>query len=206
MKTSKVIIWANIISLLFFIFILLNVLYNNFFIRMDSTVNSFMSGIENSFLTNFSIAVGFIFDIKIMIVISLIFSAYLWIKFSKNDSVFFVSTMLLNGVILYILKGLMQRFRPLNSLVIEDSFAFPSCHAATAVVFFGFLVYLISKKRELRNLKLIGLLISVFMILLICFTRLYLNVHWFSDVIGGIAVGIFILTGCILLRGILKNR
>ena len=202
--TSKTLVWVNIISLLAFIFILLEIFYNGFLIRLDPIVNSFMPSIKNNFLTNFSIAVSFIFDIKIVIIISLILSAYLWVRFSKKDSIFFIFTVGLNGGVLYILKELIQRARPLNALVAEDSFAFPSAHVAAAIVFFGLLIYLISRKSELRSLKLISIFISVFMILLICFARLYLNVHWFSDILGGIAAGIFILTGCILIAERLK--
>ena len=209
MKTSKnftlkTLVWVNIISLLVFIFILLEIFYNGFLVRLDPIVNSFMPNIKNDFLTNLSIAVSFIFDIKSVIIISLILSVYLWVKFSKKDSIFFIFTVGLNGGVLYILKELIQRARPLNLLVAENSFAFPSAHAATAIVFFGLLIYLISKKSELRSLKLISLVISIFMILFICFTRLYLNVHWFSDVLGGIAVGLFILSGGIIVRECLK--
>ncbi len=206
MKNLRPLIWVNIISLLVFIFILLEILYNGFFVRLDPIISSFMSSIKNDFLTNFSIAVSFIFDIKSVIIISLILSAYLWTRFSKKDSIFFISTMVLNGAILYVLKELMQRARPLNSLVAETNFAFPSAHASTAVVFFGLLIYLISKKSELRSLKLTSIFVFIFMTILICFARLYLNVHWFSDVLGGIAIGIFILTSCILLKQAFSKR
>jgi len=205
-KYLKTFIWINIISLLVFIFILLEVVYGGFLVRLDSIVNSFMPSIRSNFLTNLSIAVSFIFDIKSIIVISLILSAYLWIKSSKKDSIFFIFAMGLNGGVLYILKELIQRARPLNSLVTETGFAFPSAHASTGIVFFGALIYLIHNSDKSRNLKLISILISLVMIIFICFARLYLNVHWFSDVLGGIAIGIFILTGCILLKEGFEKR
>ena len=199
-RTSKILVWINIISLLVFIFILIEVFYNGFLVRLDQIISSFMPSMQNYFLTNLSIAVSFIFDIKSVIVISLILSAYLWIRLSKKDSMLFISAIILNGGILYVLKELIQRARPLNSLVAESRFAFPSAHASTAIDFFGLLIYLASKKSKLRRLRLNALWISIFMILLICFARLYLNVHWLSDVLGGIAIGIFILSGCILIR------
>ena len=204
MRSSKWRVCINIISLLVFIGILLGALYNLGFNSIDFSLNSFMSTIENSLLTNLSIAVSFIFDINSIIIISLILSAYLWVKFSKKDSIFFILTIMLGGGVAYILKDIIQRARPLNSLVTETSFAFPSGHATIAVVFFGLLIYLIFKKSKSKNLKLSALLISVFLVLLICFARLYLNVHWFSDVLGGIAIGLFILTGSILIVERLK--
>ncbi len=205
-KNLKTLIWINVISLLVFILVLLGILCNFGFARIDFIVNSFMPFIKNGFLTNFSIAVSFIFDIKSIIIISLILSAYFWIKFSKKDSIFFIFTVGLNGGILYILKELIQRARPLNAFVAENSFSFPSAHAATAIVFFGLLIYLISKKSELRSLKLVMLWVSILMVLLICFARLYLNVHWFSDVLGGIAIGTFSLTGCVILKEVFNKK
>lgn len=206
MRTLKNLIWINVISLLVFISVLLGVLYNFGFARIDFIVNSFMANITNGFLTNFSIAVSFIFDINSMIIISLVLSAYLWIKYSKNNSIFFILTIMLGGGIVYILKNLVQRARPLNALLIENNSAFPSGHATIAVVFFGALTYLILNKNKSRNLKLASIIISIFMVLFICFTRLYLNVHWFSDVFGGIAIGTFILTGCIFLKEFFNKK
>jgi|SRR3989344_740338 len=199
-KTLKTLIWTNIISLLVFIFILLEVFHNGFLIKLDLLINSFMPNIENSLLTNLSIAISFIFDIKSLAVITLILSFYLLLKNSKKDSIFFILTIIFGGEFIYIIKDLIQRTRPLNALVSESDFAFPSGHAAISIAFFGILIYLFSQKRGLRSLKLVSVLISIFIILLICFSRVYLNVHWFSDVLGGIAIGTFILTGCILLK------
>lgn len=203
MKTSKnlkTLIWTNIISLLVFIVVLLEVVYSGFLVKLDPIVNSFMLSIRNVFLTNLSIAVSFIFDIKITIIISLILSCYLWIRHSKKDSILFIFAMGLNAGVLYLLKEVIQRARPLNALVTETSFAFPSAHAAVGIVFFGLLIYLISKKKESKALEWITVFVSILMVLLICFARLYLSVHWFSDILGGIAIGMFVLTGSILLK------
>jgi len=209
MKTSKYfknLIWANIISLLVFIFLLIEISYNSFLVKLDFLINSSTFHIQNYFLTTLSIIIGFIFDIKSIIVISLILSVYLLIKFSKKEALFFAFTMAIAGLFVYTLKYLIQRARPLNALISETGFSFPSAHAAIAIVFFGLLIYLISKKKESRSLKLTVLLISIFMILLICFARVYLNVHWFSDVLGGIAIGAFVLSGGIIAREIFDKR
>jgi undecaprenyl-diphosphatase len=206
MKTSKTLVLVNAISLLVFIFLTIGIFYSSFLVGLDSSISTFMSSIENDFLTSFLIAVSFIFDIKSVFIISFILSVYLWIKYSKKEAIFFIGVVGLSEIIVYILKELISRARPLNSLVTETSFAFPSGHAATAVVFFGALIYLISIKNRSKNLKLITIIISSILILLICFARLYLNVHWFSDVLGGTAIGIFILTGCILLKGIFNRK
>lgn len=197
MKIPKKILWINLCSLAVFIFLLIS-FKNNFFVRIDSAVNLFMSQIQNPFFISVSQMIAVMFDTTVMIIFSLLFSTFVWFKYSKRDAVFFSFTMLLGGAFIYVMKDFVQRARPINALVLENSFAFPSGHALSAVVFFGLLIYLAFKEKSKRKTNVS--LISAFMVVLICFTRLYLNVHWLTDVLGGLALGIFILTGNILLK------
>lgn len=201
MKIPKRILWVNICSLAIFVFLWIE-FKNNFFTRVDSAVNIFMSQIQIDFFISVSKTVAFLFDTLSMTIISLILSAYIWIKFSKRDGIFIAFTMLISGAFIYVLKDFIQRARPVDALISESSFAFPSGHAVTAVVFFGLLIYLAFKEKSKVKTRIS--LISASMIVFICFTRLYLNVHWLTDVVGGVALGIFILTGCILLKERLK--
>ena len=104
-----------------------------------------------------------------------------------------VSLVLQSAILLYLDKVY---------FVTETDFSFPSGHVTTAMVFFGVLAYLILKKYKDTNLIL---LIPLVFVLLIGFTRLYLGIHWFSDVLGGIFLGEFILTGSLIIRPILEN-
>lgn len=197
MKIPKSFLWINFFSLAIFVLLII-IFKNSFFAGIDSAVNLFMPQIQNSVFISISKIIEVMFDTLTLIIISLIIAFYLWIKISKKDAVFLGFTMLLGGAAIYTLKELVQRARPLNEIVSESGFAFPSGHATISVVFFGLLIYLAF--REKSKMKTNISLISAFMIVLICFTRLYLNVHWLTDVVGGIALGAFILTGCILLR------
>ncbi len=199
MKLKKKLILASIISLIIFIVILIEVLYNGFLVDLDLSINS-LNITKNIFLIELSKIIGFIFDTVSVIIISLILSIFLWYKNSKKEGIFLSFTILLNSVIVFVIKETVQRARPLNSLVSENSFAFPSGHTATAVVFFGVLVYLILRKSNSKIFKSASIGVSIFMIILICFTRLYLNLHWFSDILGGLFIGVFILSICILLK------
>ncbi|MEK6830726.1 MAG: phosphatase PAP2 family protein, partial [Nanoarchaeota archaeon] len=197
MKISKKIIL--LVSLLVFIFILIQILISNseykaFLINLDLLINSFMPKIENNFLTTLSKIIAIIFDTITLIIISIIISVYLWAKDNKRESLFFVIMMLLTSLVIFILKNLMQRARPLNSLVFETGFAFPSGHTTASLVFFGVLTHLILVKNKSEFFKFLILGISIFIVAIISFSRLYLNSHWMTDVLGGLALGFFILT------------
>lgn len=192
MKINKKLVYVNIISLIVFILILLLVKLG-LFLKLDLTISSLMLLIQNNFLTSISKVIWFIFDTKSMIVISLLISILLWFKDSKKDSIFFISTMILNALFIFGIKFLTEIERPLNSLITETDFAFPSGHVTTAVVFFGILTYLFKNKS--KDFKILYILTILFIV----FTRLYLNSHWLSDVLGGFALGTFILTLSIMI-------
>lgn len=72
----------------------------------------------------------------------------------------------------------------------ENSFSFPSGHSTIAVAFYGFLVYLLlryQKKSSTRNLTFYS---GLFLVLTIGFSRIYLCVHYLSDVLGGYLLGL----------------
>lgn len=91
----------------------------------------------------------------------------------------------------YILKILINRPRPLADIAyyVEKDPSFPSGHSAIATAFFGFITYYLIRHSEGRNKKGIVLLLGTLLILVVGFSRLYLGVHYMSDVLGGFLMG-----------------
>jgi undecaprenyl-diphosphatase len=98
-------------------------------------------------------------------------------------------------VISYLLKIVVARDRPLPSLAAIDApgYSFPSMHAAAALAMYGFFAYMIWKLLQPRHHRAFGVAIVTAVIVLIGFSRLYLGVHYPSDVIAGYAIGGFFL-------------
>lgn len=101
----------------------------------------------------------------------------------------------LNLIIIFainqLLKLLFYRERPnIKRLVEENGFSFPSGHSMVSTAFYGFLIYLIYK--EINNKKIRNILITILVILVatIGISRIYLGVHYASDVIGGISLAV----------------
>jgi undecaprenyl-diphosphatase len=143
----------------------------------------------------FSIIIGRIFEPIILIIVALIIALYLYIKVSKKKGTILAITVLATGVIIKVLKEIIHRIRPPNVIFVESGFSFPSGHTTTAVVFFGLITYLLVNKKY----KSVAATISTLIVLLIGFTRIYLRVHWITDVIAGLVVGGIILTAAILI-------
>ena len=89
----------------------------------------------------------------------------------------------------YLLKLIFGLKRPEYAVYVESSPSFPSGHAATAMVLYGFLLLTAWKhdKHHLKNPLIFGLAI---LILLVGLSRLYLGVHYFADVAAGYLIGL----------------
>ncbi len=92
----------------------------------------------------------------------------------------------------YVGKLLFHRLRPdeLLRAIAEESFSFPSGHATGAVALYGFVAYLLIRTHRSWKVKVSSFFGALTMILLIDVSRLYLGVHYLSDVLAGNLVGL----------------
>jgi membrane-associated phospholipid phosphatase len=107
----------------------------------------------------------------------------------------------------YLMKYAFQRDRPADPLTdpLTNS-SFPSGHAVSAFIFYGLLIYLISKARIRRAIKYSISCLLVIFALLIGFSRVYLRMHYPTDVIAGFCIGLAWITACIwLMENVKKN-
>lgn len=126
----------------------------------------------------------------------------LWLLWKAKifESIVFIAGIIFASLVTQFLKLLIARPRPeIASLIREDSFAFPSGHALIAVVFYGFLLFCVIQITKRRWIKNVFKIVVPLLILAIGFSRVYLGVHWTTDVIGGWMIGGVILLGMIRL-------
>lgn len=89
-----------------------------------------------------------------------------------------------------LVKFLVERKRPdILVLTTENGFSFPSGHSMGALVFYGLLIYFALRYLKKRNRRVLLCFACTAMILLIGISRIYLGVHFFSDVLGGFLLG-----------------
>src|SRR6185503_3049979 len=99
----------------------------------------------------------------------------------------------------FLLKLLFERSRPVftNPIIVEQFFSFPSGHAMMSMIGYGMLAYFVLLRVSNRWARLAVVLIAAIIIILIGFSRIYLGVHYFSDVLAGFAAGGLWLTACV---------
>ncbi|CAN5162111.1 phosphatase PAP2 family protein [soil metagenome] len=103
-----------------------------------------------------------------------------------------------NGAITRLLKDLFERARPVHThaLIVETSYSFPSGHASGSIVAYGMLTYLLLGSVPLRW-RLPLLLAAVALTATIAVSRVFLQVHYASDVAAGLTSGTLWLAVCI---------
>ena len=131
-------------------------------------------------------------------VMSLILLGILVYRKKWHCSLLLVFSMAGGMLLEVVTKLIVHRTRPGNALVEASGYSFPSGHATMAIIFFSLLAY--SFKDDIRNkaLRYIFIISNILLFMLIGFSRVYLNVHWLSDVLAGFGSGLFWLTLLIL--------
>jgi membrane-associated phospholipid phosphatase len=98
-----------------------------------------------------------------------------------------------------LLKLVFHRPRPELASIHLDTYSFPSGHAAGSVAIYGILLYLFARGRR-PTIAVVCSAAYVVLVATICFSRLYLEVHYLSDVLAGASLGLAWAAGCVLLR------
>ncbi len=95
--------------------------------------------------------------------------------------------LIINAIIISLVKNIIRRERPnIKRLVYEKSYSYPSGHTATSTAFYGFILFLVINSSMLINVKIALCFLLVGLILMIGFSRIYLGIHHFSDVVAGL--------------------
>ena len=123
----------------------------------------------------------------------LIIIAILCAIFIKNKKIAFAIpiNLILSTMLNLVLKNIVERPRPIGyRLIDETGYSFPSGHSMISAAFYGLIIYFIWKNVKNIKLKYITCILLSLLILLIGISRIYLGVHYASDVIGGFTISI----------------
>ncbi len=136
------------------------------------------------------------------VLISIIIILFVLIK-NKKDAFWGMINLGVVFIINDFIKFLVSRPRPVGyNLIKENNYSFPSGHAMVSCAVYGYLIYLVYNNIKNKELKytLIGLL--SLLIILIGISRVYLGVHYLSDILGGILLSIaYLLVFISIIKG-----
>jgi len=166
--------------------------------EIDESVTAFVVSFRNDTLTNYFRFATDLGDRNAYIIIIVFLAGYYFFKHRSWKFILQTTLVLLLATFSNIvLKQVFNRSRPtLEHLVTVNSLSYPSGHAMSAMAFYGFLTYLCLRYSMRRWLKILLVVLLVTVILSIGLSRIYLGVHYPSDVAAGFIGGLIWVAFC----------
>jgi len=167
----------------------------------DSKITEFVISFRTPNLNKILQFITEVGDFKGYLVIAILCTIIFYLKFRNWRFVLeMVFVSIVAGLSNVALKQVINRARPdAEHLVSVATLSYPSGHAMSAMAFYGFLIYLVYNFKLKLWLKFSLILLFIFLILAIGFSRIYLGVHYPSDVAGGYIAGFIWVIFCIVL-------
>jgi len=174
----------------------------------DITIIHFIQSFQTDWLTSIMRGISDIGSIYGYLFIVPIVAGFLYFRTPYRFEGIFSILINVGGIFSPLFKLMVGRERPPDSivhvLVQETSASFPSGHALSATIFYGFLLYLLTSLPVSHKRLWVFILVSI--ILLIGISRVYLGVHWPTDVLGGYIIGVIWLAFGIYIYKKLRKR
>lgn len=181
-----------LLGVCFSLFIILSILVSfGITNSIDTLVHSYILNIRNDNLTAILKIITNLAGASFLLAFStilLIFSKQK--KISLLVLINLISAFLINEIT----KSIFTRTRPVGiNLIDETGYSFPSGHSMVALSFYGFITYILFKQTKNKYNKILLLTTFSIIIISIGFSRIYLGVHYLTDVIGGFLLSIIYL-------------
>ena len=174
----------------------------------DETIRTFVHGLATDSLTTLMQFFTFIGSTACLTTLSFGVVTVFLFKQWKRAAALFTVTMAGAVILNYTLKLSFKRPRPVPffDTPLPSSYSFPSGHALFSMCFFGILAWLITTRMHRRSVQFFVWTAAVLFILSIGTSRIYLGVHYPSDVIAGYAASLFWVTAVVFADSILEKR
>ncbi|MFA5062153.1 MAG: bifunctional DedA family/phosphatase PAP2 family protein [Patescibacteria group bacterium] len=189
----------NVICIYLFSKITEDVVDGELITKIDLWVNQKMVFLHSAILNKIMLGLTFVASPYTLLALVLLLLVFLIIKKKWYYALLFFFSLAGGTLFDILIKSWVHRPRPPVELLFVSGYSFPSGHAVLSTIFFGLLIYAFKDYFKNKILKALYIGVNIFLFILIGFSRVYLGVHWLSDVLAGIALGIFWLTFLILL-------
>ena len=161
---------------------------------LDSSVQTAIRGDLPENLTMIFRGITRLIDLPVVISWAIILAAIFYLKKWKSESLLVAGNLSLAGILIVSLKHLYQRPRPdILHLVEEKGFSFPSGHSLAVTLLIGSLIIIVGQKVKNRTVRLILQISLGIYLVSVIISRVYLGVHYPSDVLASLCLGLGIL-------------
>ena len=168
--------------------------YPDMLIGFDQPIQTAIRGDLPDFLTILFRTITHLIDIPVIITWVLIVAFIFYRKQWKLESYLMLGNLTLAGILIVTFKNIYQRPRPeILHLVEEKGFSFPSGHSLAVTIMVGTLIVIFSQRIKDQLWKRIVQILLGFYLLSVLVSRVYLGVHYPSDVLASLCVGLGVL-------------
>ncbi len=172
----------------------------------DTIITDYVISFRTPLLTKYFIFVTDVGDLYGYLIVISIFAVLSFLIFKRWKYVLQTTLVLiLASASNTVLKRFIDRARPsLEHMVSVETLSYPSGHAMSAMAFYGFLIFLLYRFPMNIAVKMFSIVILAFLILSIGISRIYLGVHYPSDIAGGYIAGFIWVVFCILIFNLIE--
>ena len=180
--------WIIVFLLLIMVFAIIENIFDEEIVEFDMKGYEIISNVMNPTVTKIAIVItGFG---GVLTICGLTILSFIIIK-NKKISFSILLNLIIATFLNLFLKNIIQRQRPEGfRLITETGYSFPSGHSMIGMAFYGFIIYLIIKYLKSKKMKIIAVTLISILIILIGLSRIYLGVHYTSDVLAGFIISI----------------
>jgi undecaprenyl-diphosphatase len=159
--------------------------------QFDSAVSAWFVAHQNSLLYKIALAATWIGSPAVMVLLAIAAAVWFYRRGGRSKAGVVVAAPAIGGLLSGVIKLLYGRARPAGAALLnERTYSFPSGHAATSAAVMVTLCYVLARERIIS--WPLAIVVGGAVPLIVGLTRLYLDVHWTTDVIGGWTVGLFV--------------
>lgn len=157
-------------------------------LRFDHLVFTALQQVRTGVVDNVMIAFTELGSATVAIAVVVTVSAVLVVTRCWRTLAYWVAAVGFAQALVWILKMTLARARPMAMYDGVDRYSFPSGHAASSIVIYGFLAFLLAHGKA-PKVRFYTALLAALLVSFIAFSRLYLGAHWLSDVLASLSLG-----------------
>ena len=195
MKNKQTFLTKGSFALLLFVILGYVVKFHpNYLKDFDSLIQITLRGDLPHTLTFFFSSVTSLINTPVIMTWVAVLAGFFLYKKWWSEAILLIGNLALTGLLVAFLKNIYQHSRPaIQHLVEEGGFSFPSGHALASTLIFGTLLIIVSQRIKSVQTKRILQSLMIVMIFIIMTSRVYLGVHYPTDVLGSFLLGLGVL-------------
>ena len=177
-----------------------NVSTNDQITILDEQISGWLHAHQKTAITAFMLFISRVHSTVWVAFVTLVIIAWCYVRKLRYWALTLALSVYGGSLLNVILKLMFARARPTfeNPIIVLTSYSFPSGHTMAATVLYGtFCAFVFSRSRRWL-IRAVAVVVSLFMIALVAFSRIYLGAHYPSDVLGAFLEGLAWLTICLM--------